>query len=268
MNSPNGQFMSYDPNMIRAPFQSNLFPSSFIKPQHNISPPYQTPIIERNEFKNTGHVIHNNLKDTLLDEYITEYIIVLDSSMRDISLYPSPYHYSVLINQNNTNDKGGIILKELHNIKYIKVDSVILPRKWRVVDIDFDDSSDMSYEYKVSINLSNVVDNNVYSNDQQLTKKSTLLYCDKKFEEAFFKLVSLTQGNEYIYDNNNLGRLDKLDIHIQIGDYNTNDVNSIGIDPQSKNKNDLNHPLNKFRQNLVILRIGILENSMAKLNFN
>ena len=127
---------------------------------------------------------------------------------------------------------------------------------------------DMSYEYKVSINLSNVVDNNVYSNDQQLTKKSTLLYCDKKFEEAFFKLVSLTQGNEYIYDNNNLGRLDKLDIHIQIGDYNTNDVNSIGIDPQSKNKNDLNHPLNKFRQNLVILRIGILENSMAKLNFN
>lgn len=267
--SPNNQFNNYDANRIRGPFQAQYFPSDLTRAPYNMKPPYQDPIIERHNFQNDHHIIHDNLKDNLLTEYIKEYTIIIDSKNRDPVLYPSPYKYSVLVNQNNSNDKGGIILKELNNVKYIKVDSVILPRKWKVENNAFDNNTDILNDRYFILNLSNIIDNNIYSNNQQLTRNSVLLSRNKKDNENFFKLTPLNTSNEFEYDINNLGKINKFDIEFKNDDAdNLNDCKLIGINPNNKNITDLENPLNKYRQNVIILKVGILENSMSKLNFN
>jgi len=257
-NSPNNQFQNYDPNMIKGPFQT----------------PYQRPetILERADYRNPGTAIHNNLKDNLLHEYIKEYTIILDSKARDPRIYPSPYKYSILVNQNNSSDRSGIILKELKNVKYIKVESVILPRKWKVVNSEgepeFDDNTDALNDRFVMLKLSNLVSNNVYSNNQRITKDEVLLTRSKVDNENFFKAKSLNMGYEIFYDNNNLGNITRFDIEFTTDDGdNLGNCINIGIDTNIREEENLMHPMNKLRQNLIVLKVGIMENSMNKMNW-
>lgn len=251
-NSPNGQFTNYDPNFNYRQF----------------NPPQQNTILERHDYKHTTPLIHNNLKDNLLNEHIKEYTIILDSKYRDPSLFPSPYKYSILVNQNNRNNNSGIILKELQNIKYIKVDSVVLPRRWKVVDNYFIDETDILNDRYFTLKLSNIVNNNIYSNNQFITHDCLILSRFKKDNENFFNAKPLNTSNEFWYDINNLGSINKFDIEITTEDNdNLADTNNIGIDINSEDINDLSNPLNKLRQNVIVLKIGILENSINKMNW-
>lgn len=251
-NSPNGQFTNYDPNFNNRKFQQ----------------PIQETILERHDYRHTTPIIHNNLKDNLLNEHIKEYTIILDSKQRDPSIYPSPYKYSVLVNQNNRNDKGGIILKELQNIKYIKVDSVVLPRRWKVENNFFIDETDILNDRYFTLKLSNIVNNNIYSNNQQLTHDCLILSRFKKDNENFFNAQPLGSSNEFWYDINNLGNINQFNIEIITEDNdNLADINNIGIDIKCDDINNLSHPLNKLRQNIIVLKIGILENSMNRMNW-
>lgn len=251
-NSPNGHFNNYDPNFNNRQFYQ----------------PAQETILERHDYRHTTPLIHNNLKDNLLNEHIKEYTIILDSKQRDPTIYPSPYKYSVLVNQNNRNDKSGIILKELKNVKYIKVDSVVLPRKWKVENNSFDDNTDILDDRYFILKLSNIVDNNIYSNNQTLTHDCLILSRFKKDNDNFFNAKPLNSSNEFWYDINNLGNIHKFDIEINTeNNDNLTNINNIGIDINEEDINNLSHPLNKYRQNIIILKIGILENSINKMNW-
>jgi hypothetical protein len=98
------------------------------------------PMIERYDYKNQNEVIHNNIGDTVLDEHIVEYRINIDSLDRDISVYKNPFCFTVKFNPTSDStdkyDKSKKmhgtpkphILKEFKNVKYVKLDSVILPQ--------------------------------------------------------------------------------------------------------------------------------------------
>ena len=108
----------------------------------NFNDGYQSnPIIEKTNFKNSGHTIHNNLRDNLLIENIVDYYINIDSDDRKFETYPDPFNYVVTFNsvgrskykfKNESTElnetPGPVINRTFKNIKYIKLDHVILSR--------------------------------------------------------------------------------------------------------------------------------------------
>ena len=86
--------------------------------------PNQT-FIDKPDFSNKGGTIHNNLGDKLLSEYISEYKIHINTKDRNISTHPSPFKTKVQFGDTLNQFTIG---KRFKNIKYITLDSVILPR--------------------------------------------------------------------------------------------------------------------------------------------
>jgi hypothetical protein len=106
------------------------------------------PIIERPIYENNNSIIHNNIGQEVLDETITEYKILIDSADRDIKTYNNPFDFVVkfgamgggIVRYNNYK-KGELVAenkyipamplpyinREFKNIKYIKLETVVLP---------------------------------------------------------------------------------------------------------------------------------------------
>ena len=106
------------------------------------------PIIEKINYTNNNNILHNNIAPQVLDESIIEYKIIIDSIDRDIKTYNNPFDFIVKfgamgggIVRYNSYKKGNLIPensyisgqpqpyinKEFKNIKYIKLDTVVLP---------------------------------------------------------------------------------------------------------------------------------------------
>ena len=83
------------------------------------------PLIDKHDFTNKEKVIHNNLGDNLLSEHIIEYKIHINSSDRNTSSHPSPFKIKVPF---GTSYPDPSISKKFKNVKYITLDSVIIPR--------------------------------------------------------------------------------------------------------------------------------------------
>lgn len=81
--------------------------------------------------------LHNNVKDKAID-ILTEFTIVIDSSDRDITKYPNPFQYRVFFNP-VSGTKDAYIFRTFENVKYIKLETAVLPRKYyftrRVINI-------------------------------------------------------------------------------------------------------------------------------------
>jgi len=83
-------------------------------------------LIEKTDFVNRGHVIHNNLGQLLLSEYVSEYKLKINSIDRNISNYPSIFKQRIVLD-----DSCGF-LRSFKNVKYISIDSLILPRSFAI----------------------------------------------------------------------------------------------------------------------------------------
>lgn len=86
----------------------------------------QQNIIDRPDFINNGNVIHNNLGQILLSEHIGEYKLKINSIDRNTSKYPSIFKQQVIFD-----DSCGF-LRSFKNVKYISIDTVILPRSFAI----------------------------------------------------------------------------------------------------------------------------------------
>lgn len=82
------------------------------------------PLIERQEYVNTGNILHNNLAENLLSENVFEYNIYIDSADRDISKYYSPFEFKVYFSEIADYPK---IDQNFKNVKYINLNYIILP---------------------------------------------------------------------------------------------------------------------------------------------
>lgn len=99
-------------------------------PEYGISQRYLTP----KEFSKP-ELIHNNVAENPMIENLIEYTLVVDSGDRDITKYPNPFDYKVLFSP-NSNTKDAYINRTFENVKYIKLETGILPRRFNFTRTD------------------------------------------------------------------------------------------------------------------------------------
>jgi len=77
------------------------------------------------------NLYYNNLVKDGKTEIMTEYIVNIDSIDRDIETYKNPFNYKVYF-KSYQNQQGAVINRNFKNIKYIDLESIILPRKFYI----------------------------------------------------------------------------------------------------------------------------------------
>jgi len=90
------------------------------------------PIKSINEYDfNKDQFLDRNVKG--VKEGVFEYVIYINSADRDCLTYPNPFNYRVEFNPSNTT-KNAYISKYFKNIKYMHLKSVVMPRKYYVIN--------------------------------------------------------------------------------------------------------------------------------------
>ena len=274
-------------------FQNNTNNSNY--PFHNVQ--NAQPSID---FRNKNNVMVNNLNDNLLKESITEYRLNVDSFDRDIKMYPDPFNFSIsfapvvagskvrkekelnkdpisLYSKNtnyiidestlliNTNQSS--ILKDFQNIKFIRIDSLIMPRfnkfiintvwNWTILErykIDTDEEKSLFNDRYVQLHVRELDDNNNYATNT-ITDKSFVIVPDKKWGNHYYK------GSPYyaikMYHDSTLGNLSRLtfDLYDSYGE-------QIKI-----NKQEIQYELNQLNKIVLIQQSSvILDSILSKYN--
>lgn len=88
------------------------------------------PLIDQPNFKNQNNILHNNLNDKIMNEFIEEQKIHISSMDRNKQSYPSPFRMRTSFG-NSTSPDPKIDLSYV-NVKYITLDKVILPRTYAI----------------------------------------------------------------------------------------------------------------------------------------
>jgi hypothetical protein len=96
-----------------------------LNPKHQMLGEYEKPI----------NLIHNNVTKNVVSEMLQEYTIIIDSNDRDIDKYPNPFSYRVKFN-GLSGTKDANIMRQFDNVKYIKLDTGIIPTKYYYVKQD------------------------------------------------------------------------------------------------------------------------------------
>ena len=55
----------------------------------------QTTLIDKTDMKNRGGMLHNNVGENMMNEYVTEYTIHINSADRDYSAFYNPFNFIV-----------------------------------------------------------------------------------------------------------------------------------------------------------------------------
>lgn len=80
-------------------------------------------LIGKPDFNNDGRLLHNNMGDHIHDLKIVEYKITIHTKDRDVLKLPSPFNIKIPCNSNESFS----IKSKFNKVKYISLDSVILP---------------------------------------------------------------------------------------------------------------------------------------------
>ena len=304
----NGSYNGNNPNPFGNfnPMSNSNFQMMQMMSRFNQS--YQQPerIIDKINHTNNGNLLHNNINDNALNEHVVEYRIHVDSADRDPSNFKDPFNYVVSFNaianqiyKERKQDgslvehvlKGSsapFINKEFKNVKYIKLDSVILPRHTIMydnsgtfeLDIDSDSASNIYDDRFVILRIDelNDNDNTVFSTNINTENSFGLIYPDKLISKDYYF------GTPYFasrhWKNSNLGNISKLSIkfldsygnQLKYSENTGADTEVINEDPlEAPDSNgdyvypqtDLRHPLNKRIQNHMTLIIGVSESQIS-----
>ena len=99
------------------------------------------PLIEKPIWTNTGQVLHDNIKPSVLNENLRDYNITIDSDDRTLDIYPNPFSYVVMfkslgksVHRNKYNwetqdfpeTPAPVIMRTFKNVKYVKIETIIL----------------------------------------------------------------------------------------------------------------------------------------------
>jgi len=293
------QQMKYNPNM------SN-FNQAFEK---------RNQIIEPIDYRNTGNLLHNNVGPVVLNEQITEYRINIDSLDRDIRVYPNPFDFKVKFNPSSNgivrtevkkrgklktiNDffdgqPGPHIVRNFRNVKYIKLDNIVLPQHTEFCEIIndenekeliFDKNSNLLDDRFVSLSIKELECNRIYdtfddgirfdSKTGELFTPSKIfgiIFPDKRLGRNFYTGTPFYSTK--VYDNSQLGNLDNLTIKfydscgVPLKINNLYTYNELCQAEENGNPipiYDLKHPLNKKHQLHLSFVVGVIE---AQINNN
>jgi hypothetical protein len=243
------------------------------------------PIIEKLDFTNKNNIIHNNIGPNILDEHVVEYRIMIDSIDRDIKTYPNPFEYVVKFNPASSSSerdtKGNFVKydgspaphigKQFVNIKYIKLENVILPQHSNIVYkhgeyVPDPDSLIVTNMYN-SLIIDELSNERIYTTSHTNPNPFALIIPDKIIGPIFYS------GTPYygskIYKNSLLGNITQL--HIRFADSNgiplkVDNLYSYDDMQQYEYDNgmpfpidDMRNPYNKKIQNHISLIFGVVE---------
>jgi hypothetical protein len=265
------------------------------------------PIIDRIDYTNQKNIIHNNIGDSVLDEHIVEYRINIDSLDRDIRTFPNQFDFRVKFNPPSSGilrtesvKKGKLdynedkftgapdphIGRDFRNVKYIKLDSVVLPQHSNLcLDCEgvavFDNQDRLVDDRYVIMAIPELDMNRIYStsddgvrtldNGKHITPPRAFGYIfpDKSLGRIYY--IGTPYGTSRIYNNSRLGNINQLSIKFydsvgQLIKYNgeftakqLEERKELG-DPVPLT--DLRHPLNKNTQVYLSFIIGVAESQI------
>jgi hypothetical protein len=277
------------------------------------------PLIEKIDYANQNVLLHNNVGDPVLDEQIIEYRLNIDSSDRDIRRYPDPFSFVVKFSSigvgkveieeyiDSYNKAKGTkieeqyihgpplpyINREFRNVKYVKLENIILPQ-FNVFHEDENDCFVCDKENSLvkkpyvslvikELNCSrtyNTSDNTTHLNDEGKPytppKPFALIIPDKIYGKNY-------AGTPYygtkIFYNSQLGNLAQLSIDfcdsrglpIRFEHLLTyEDLRRAELESGSVSQSDPRHPLNEHNQVHLSLLVGVVEsqiNTNTKFEF-
>lgn len=259
------------------------------------------PLIEQSNFNNLNNTLHNNLNSILKQENIKEYNINIDSVDRNILFYPDPFNfklstYNNLVDFNNTTQQDTpFINKILKNVKYIKVNSIIMPRLSDIIDkgdinsseynsvydqnsMNYDSSLEDRYEYNddyynntlerfIVLKINNIPNVITYNTHQELNSTSIILY-PKKTHGMFYLAKPVQKNNNIFWTNDStLIDINSLQFNILNGSYKQLIFSQKNV--TKKDITDIRHPLNINMQVNINLVIGVMENELStKISYN
>lgn len=211
-------------------------PNSF---NYNFTP--STPLIDQQQTNNQHNTIHDNLKDNIKNETIKEYQITVDTIDRNIVMYPNPYSFKLTMG-NNIEMYTPNLNRMFRNVKYLKIDSVIMP-------ISYNDNK-LTNERFILLQLNNINSSSQLGTNTALNKPSIILYPRKEYGNyCLFKPVN--KNTSIIYtDNNNLINLSNIDFNFLDGSYNKLELT------------DKENVLSVEKQIIINIRIGVYENTI------
>lgn len=247
------------------------------------------PLIDRTDYDNHNEVLHNNLGPRLLSENIKEYRINIDSKDRDPKIYPNPFKYTVnfgpasgqtITNYDwidpNNKKLGKMPIKQFvhgvpnpcvnrafRNVKYLRVDNIILPKHYVIngTDPDYvlDNLTTLDSDIFLLLNIPELPTNNLLGTNGTNEKGHTI-YPDNIRENYF---TCITRHIGIVYDDNMLGNISKLTFEFM--DSNGNILNILSDDKiisDPSNKTLLNNSFNDLYQNHITIVIGVVENDL------
>jgi hypothetical protein len=87
--------------------------------------------LDRKEFK-LEMPLYPNIADNLAAENVIEHVIIIDSSDRNTSIYPSPFILKTFFNQSDDTTRLNIP-RAFENVKFMRIENVILPRQYLLI---------------------------------------------------------------------------------------------------------------------------------------
>ena len=283
------------------PSMSN-FQKAYQQPNH--------PVIETINYANQNKLLHNNISENVLDEHIVEYYIDIDSLDRDIGAYPNPFNFIVKFNPPSGSRvrteriKHGVlkpvndflqgppkphINKEFKNVKYIKLDTIVLPQFSNIIE---NNEEEGSYKYDpdsllitdrfVSLVIDELDCNRRFSTGDggcRLDDDGKPIHPDRQFAIILpDKLLGLSSyvgtpynGGSKIFKNSLLGNIKTLTVSFQDSCGKKLKFDNLYTerelcDAEAKGTpiplTDIRHPLNKKNQVFVSLVFGVVESQI------
>lgn len=256
------------------------------------------------DFENRNHILHNNLDKILLNEEIREYSVMIDSKDRNYQVYTDPFNYEVkfrpLPKSRDKNcgkitiheDPSPTIYDNFTNVRYIKLDSIILPfytkiklenemvdgeivENWKI-----DTTKMLTDDLYVVLSLGEYTDINYRSTNDVLADSFAIIYYNNRLNDTHY-LGSTSNGIKF-FPKDQLAKIDKLKISFM--DPYGNPIRCPHLDKEIKSnmvctckddsydvdcfKHNLFHPLNPIFQHHLHFKIGVVEPRLNKLTFS
>jgi hypothetical protein len=277
--NPNANFNSLTPNMM---YQMNNQVSNFKNSYTS-----NTPLIEKQDYRNQNNMLHNNVGANVLSENVIEYSIHMDSYNRNINIYPNQFKFSVHFNDTTSPN----IERQFKNIKYIRLENVILPTYFKIDISDnsigtYRDASGLGFSNNSNYKLTNdrylllkikELDNDrIFSTGNVIRSDTIKLYWDVNLNQFYDSWT--TNQNSFVYTNSNLENIKRLSFELynsygdkllmtHIATTSTDTTGNIIVtDPSGNNITNapqlLMHPLNKYTQMEITLIFGVVQNDM------
>jgi hypothetical protein len=253
-------------------------------------------MFSNHDFKNKGGLIHNDVYDNVINEWVREYSIKIDSKDRDYTVFPNPFQYTVdcapppssYIEQDGKlvklNPTRPFIKGPIEKVRYVRLEMAILP-----VYYALNSDGTLNFKDKIRNRMYNILDikefrhDNKYATSQNLEDSFATLYKDSDVHDQYIHFQAKDRGSgTYYFPPDNLGTIKKMTISIK-DPY--GDVYKPSVDPKintphycicksDEEKNDrcflhsLRHPGNPIYQNHIYLKVGVVEPRINKKEFS